>query len=1327
MELFHTPDTMPDAPNKGSNTRSKPAGLGNQVRELLEQGLLPLFDEDLLPTPTSGRTGTGHPDRRRELNPKHSPELTELARHGFLPVDTAPDGELLPTPTTGYSGREPGKWRAERKPSNVGNERKITDLQVAMVELDGGLPVLPTPSAVDGSGGSMIQSLDALREGRRQKHLTDLPRMLELEFESLPLLRTPQAQVTEPKPGIKLEGRTPSDPQVGLADQVLADFHGPLLPTPVVNDMGAGKTPEQWDEWIDSLKARGYGNGNGHGNSLSVEVIRAEGEALLPTPQTRDATGGKPEAVNRGRGYGADLNDVAAAGLLDQAPPLLPTPCAVDRLADGNMTLGQWDESRRSQKERGVGSFGPRGDSLGAAVLRVHEGTVDERPDFSTTRARTAPEPLLPTPMSRDHQTGKRYALDPSHRFGPNLNDVATAGALGTDPVLPTPMARDHRSPSPAEALRNSPGLSSIGALLPTPAARDSTGGQPSRLDRSQGAFLNDVAAAGLLPAAEPEKVKLLPTPTTLDHVEKRTTHAGGNPTLQGAVCGTNPVDAERLGVRAEDPLLPTPAAWDTGGGRQHTTRATGNGKVLSEALREIPLLPTPTMRDVSGGRQHTERGTTNGIGLAEALREIPLMPTPQATDHMCGSTTLQGRIDSNRQVMLPHVVRDLPLLPTPTRSDGSGGGVRTNLTWEGTTRSTGDGGNSRLRDVVGLFGLDEALPMLPTPRSADHKGTDSASERNRNTPGLGAISIYYDTSLDDAQDGGTDLMPTPQARDWKGAPGRNYKNRNLARDMERLAAGRDAPAAAEPEPETVVNQHGDEQFVLFPTPNVGARNVRNSPGEMARRTPALGAVVADLVESTDPLLPTPQSADQLTGAPMTDRPSRRDRQVDLSTALTREMVANDIPLLPTPNVGAREVRNSPGEMARLHPALGAVVADLAEMGDASRFHGSPLLPTPVVTDSCGTRNSTAWRSDPESKAKIGDTLTDAMWKLAAERGEMVLPDGPSQARFTDTALLPTPVARDCNGHIQAPTADVGNNGRSVSLGDVLSRLPEGEGTLPVLPTPNTINRSSRRAMLGIADPEGNRKHWTGPGLEQVLEMLGGSLPREFDTVEEIPGSYREDLLPTPMTVNRTSRRAQTGRPTSGPSRGGPSYGLEDVVTDLDGPVFPTPNAADGDRGGSDPARLRDRGHMVKLIDAVLDGELQQKETLMPTPKSRQRGDCPSERERDSPDLAATTLHFPAGRWGKYGPAVERWEKLTRPAPAPTEPNKNGNPRLTARFSEWLLGWPEGWVTDPEIGIARTGQLRLIGNGVVPQQAATALVMLLRDEAEERKQATYGG
>ena len=55
-----------------------------------------------------------------------------------------------------------------------------------------------------------------------------------------------------------------------------------LLPTPVVNDMGAGKTIEEWDTWTDEMKAK-HGNSNGHGPSLSIEVQR-----LLPTPRAQN-------------------------------------------------------------------------------------------------------------------------------------------------------------------------------------------------------------------------------------------------------------------------------------------------------------------------------------------------------------------------------------------------------------------------------------------------------------------------------------------------------------------------------------------------------------------------------------------------------------------------------------------------------------------------------------------------------------------------------------------------------------------------------------------------------------------------------------------------------------------------------------------------------------------------------------------------------------------------------------------------------------------------------------------------------------------------------
>ncbi|MFB7899892.1 DNA cytosine methyltransferase [Streptomyces xiamenensis] len=81
-------------------------------------------------------------------------------------------------------------------------------------------------------------------------------------------------------------------------------------------------------------------------------------------------------------------------------------------------------------------------------------------------------------------------------------------------------------------------------------------------------------------------------------------------------------------------------------------------------------------------------------------------------------------------------------------------------------------------------------------------------------------------------------------------------------------------------------------------------------------------------------------------------------------------------------------------------------------------------------------------------------------------------------------------------------------------------------------------------------------------------------------------------------------------------------------------------------------------------------------------------------------------------RWGPYAAAVARWEHVVgRPAPAPTEPGRSGNPRLSPRFVEWLMGLAPGCVTDVP-GLTRTQQLRALGNGVVPQQAVHALRLL---------------
>lgn len=85
-----------------------------------------------------------------------------------------------------------------------------------------------------------------------------------------------------------------------------------------------------------------------------------------------------------------------------------------------------------------------------------------------------------------------------------------------------------------------------------------------------------------------------------------------------------------------------------------------------------------------------------------------------------------------------------------------------------------------------------------------------------------------------------------------------------------------------------------------------------------------------------------------------------------------------------------------------------------------------------------------------------------------------------------------------------------------------------------------------------------------------------------------------------------------------------------------------------------------------------------------------------------------------ARRFGPYTEAVRRWEALTRAAPAPTEPSpRSARPRLSAEFVEWLMGLEAGWVTSPELGLSRRQQLRLLGNGIVPQQAAAVVGGLL--------------
>ena len=137
---------------------------------------------------------------------------------------------------------------------------------------------------------------------------------------------------------------------------------------------------------------------------------------------------------------------------------------------------------------------------------------------------------------------------------------------------------------------------------------------------------------------------------------------------------------------------------------------------------------------------------------------------------------------------------------------------------------------------------------------------------------------------------------------------------------------------------------------------------------------------------------------------------------------------------------------------------------------------------------------------------------------------------------------------------------------------------------------------------------------------------------------------------------------------------------------------LPTPQARDGLGGGQHPDIRESGGHAVTMRDIGIElGEL----AHLPTPNMMD--------------------HLPArdgGIYGRYEPVVRRWETVTGTiAPPPTELNTNGKPQLNIEFASWMMGLPKGWVTGVP-GLSRAHQLKAIGNGVVPQQAAAALLLL---------------
>lgn len=153
--------------------------------------------------------------------------------------------------------------------------------------------------------------------------------------------------------------------------------------------------------------------------------------------------------------------------------------------------------------------------------------------------------------------------------------------------------------------------------------------------------------------------------------------------------------------------------------------------------------------------------------------------------------------------------------------------------------------------------------------------------------------------------------------------------------------------------------------------------------------------------------------------------------------------------------------------------------------------------------------------------------------------------------------------------------------------------------------------------------------------------------------------------------------------------------------------LLPTVTARDGDgRGTGDAAYWTARRATGRDEGLPLDATV----ALLPTPRATDGVNGGPNQRGSSGDLALPSAVI-AERFGQYATAVAGHARVYGNPPEPTEPNKNGAPRLASTFAEWLMCLPRGHVTDI---LERVPALKAIGNGVVPAQAAYAWSLLNR-------------
>ena len=421
---------------------------------------------------------------------------------------------------------------------------------------------------------------------------------------------------------------------------------------------------------------------------------------------------------------------------------------------------------------------------------------------------------------------------------------------------------------------------------------------------------------------------------------------------------------------------------------------------------------------------------------------------------------------------------------------------------------------------------------------------------------------------------------------------------------------------------------------------------------------------------------------------------------------------------------------------AEIDPAPSRVMAhhypDVPNLGDVTKVDWTTVEPVDVLTGGTPCQDL----SHAGKRKGMTDGTRSNLWvemreAIAVLRPRLVAWENVRGAlsASADSDLEPCPgcmgdpddgAVLRALGRVLGDLADLGYDARWYGLRAADVGAPHGRFRIFLFAVP-------------AADAERGGQHgWTSDALGLPI---GGTAAA--GSGEELGPTGRLTLLQTPRTsdTNGAGAHGQGGMDLRGHGKS--------LAIEAQRMLLPTPTVDDAGNV------TRDSGAFQSLTRTAV--------SLLPTPSAEHRDRSTAtataklDGSRDFRDLGSVAE---LNRWGDYAPAIARWEAvLGRPAPAPTEVStksrercpvhgdpQEGRPgeelrdmregldaqevscackrRLSPEFVSWMMGLPAGWVTD--LGLTRNEELKILGNGVVRQQAAAATRAWVCDMRAER-------